>query len=70
MSEYRCVTCDAPMVVDHQIDEGVWCYRCSAGCGATGMRRETEPEPFARKKKPTVLPYDRSPYRGGKLVKE
>jgi len=70
MSEILCIGCGAPRQADTaHATPGVTPYLPCAICGAIGIRREGDPDTAgSRRKKPARDLYERSRYRGGKLV--
>jgi hypothetical protein len=67
-----CYHCGTPKEVDHEKSvPGIVAYAeihykpCT--CGQTGIRRQNDLYQEIHRKKTNVAPYERSPYRGGKL---
>lgn len=62
-----CIGCSGPRSIDHaRTKPGEIAYKPCA-CGAFGIRRPGDLYQKIHRKKTTVAPYDRSPYRGAKL---
>ncbi len=63
-----CFHCGAPAEVDHpKCKPGEIHYQPCSACGQIGIRRDGDLYQELHKKKSLRLPYDRDPYRGGRL---
>lgn len=63
-----CYHCDAPAEVDpERCKPGEIAYKPCGVCGESGIRRQGDLYQELHRKKTNTAPYDKSPYRGGRL---
>lgn len=64
-----CIHCEAPAEIDPEKSrQGEIHHKPCGACGGIGIRRQGDLYQQMQRKKTNVLPYDRSPYRGGKKL--
>lgn len=66
--EIVCLKCGGPREIEKQPEPGVTIYRRCGACGEIGIRRVNDSYRHFNVKKPVREPYERSRYRGGKLM--
>ncbi len=64
----NCLTCHQSRAIDHQTTTPGNIHYAPCACGEIGTYRPDDAYREIHKKKTNVAPYERSPYRGGKLL--
>jgi hypothetical protein len=62
-----CRGCNSPMEIDHAASKPGEIHYKRCPCGAIGIYSPEDRYREIHRKKVNVVPYDKSPYRGGKL---
>lgn len=66
--DFVCIDCGEPRRTFREVSAGTYQYDPCESCGAIGIERQGDLAPITRKKKANRDIYERSRYRGGKLV--